>query len=132
MPPGQTLETRRLWFGPDCPQETPQRLQPVRADREVDLPVDGGGHIDQPGYEVLAPAVPLGQRGERLLLVTAVVVDRRVGERLDSLDQGRPNRGFARRVVSPERQTFGLAAPAHEEPGQVVFVAVGDAFEVHE
>src|SRR4051812_36645014 len=104
VPPHQALQARRLRIGPFCPQEPAYWLQAVRPDREVDFAVNGGRHVDQASSKPVALAVPLCQHGERLLLVAAVVVDRGVRERLQPLDQGRPHRGLAGRVVRPEGQ----------------------------
>ena len=52
VPPGQALQARGLRIGPGRPQEPAQRLQPVRPNGEVDLPVDGRRHVDQPLREV--------------------------------------------------------------------------------
>src|SRR5262249_8525629 len=39
VPPDQALQSGRLRVGPGCPEEAAQRLQPIRADREVDFAV---------------------------------------------------------------------------------------------
>ena len=79
-----------------------------------------------------SPAVPLRQRGERLFLVIAVMVDRSVGECLQPLDQGRPHRGLAYRVVRPVGLVLDLPIFADQESCEVVGVPVRDAFEIHD
>src|SRR5262249_37166397 len=91
IPPAQALQSGRLRVGPDRTQEPAQRLQPIRADWEVDLAVYGRCHVHEAVAELTATTLPPRKRGERLLLVAAEVVDGGAGERRQPLDQGRPH-----------------------------------------
>src|SRR5262249_15477106 len=136
VPPDKALQPRGQGGRPPGSEETPDVLQAVGPDGEIDFAMHVGAQVNQSLRKRLKLAIvrpmPLSQRHYCLSLVSTVVEDGSAWALADLLQERLPYGRFIRRSVGPEGMMLQRSCTQDGQPDQVVTLIFGDPLNIQE